>query len=87
MIKLIEEIRQKIANNKFELSKHALDKSTKRRISINEIRETVASGLVIEDYRDDNRTYAKKPGFYAKSSFLLQVIDKETRFLGFLHKS
>jgi Domain of unknown function (DUF4258) len=53
MTTLIEEIRQKIANNEFELSKHALDKSTKRRISINEIRETVASGLVIEDYPDD----------------------------------
>lgn len=53
MTTLIQEIRGKIANGEFELSKHALDKSIMRRISVNEIRETVASGQVIEDYPDD----------------------------------
>ena len=50
---LIEEIREKIANNLFEFSKHATDRSIIRNIRLHEIEEAIASGLVIEDYPDD----------------------------------
>lgn len=50
---LIGDIRQKIADNQFELSKHALDQSILRRVRIQEIRESIAQGQVIEDYPED----------------------------------
>jgi Domain of unknown function (DUF4258) len=53
MTTLIEEIRRKIANDEFEFSKHAVDKLLLRGIRIQEIREAVASGQLIEDYPDD----------------------------------
>jgi hypothetical protein len=53
MLTLIEEIRDKIASNLFEFSKHATNQSTIRNIRLHEIQEAVASGFVIEDYPDD----------------------------------
>lgn len=50
---MINEIREQIAANNFEFSKHAVDQSILRRISIREIGEAVASGDIIEDYPDD----------------------------------
>ena len=50
---MIEEIRRKIANNEFEFSQHAVDQSITRRISVQEVREAIMSGEVIEDYPDD----------------------------------
>ncbi|MEM9905496.1 MAG: DUF4258 domain-containing protein [Cyanobacteria bacterium P01_D01_bin.44] len=50
---MIGDIRQKIADNQFELSKHALDQSILRRVRIQEIRESIAQGQVIEDYPED----------------------------------
>jgi hypothetical protein len=50
---LIEQIRDKIAAGQFEFSQHAVDQSILRRIGVQELRESIASGEVIEDYPDD----------------------------------
>lgn len=50
---LIGGLREKIAADRFELSKHAVDRSIVRRIRVQELREAVAGGEVIEDYPDD----------------------------------
>ena len=50
---MIADIKQKIASDQFEFSKHAVDQSIVRRISVQKIREVFASGEVIEDYPDD----------------------------------
>lgn len=50
---MIQEIRQKIAHEQFEFSKHAVDQSLIRHISIQELREVIANGEIIEDYPDD----------------------------------
>lgn len=52
-VALIDEIREGIAADGFELSKHAIDRLIVRRIEIREVREAVAGGEVIEDYPDD----------------------------------
>jgi hypothetical protein len=53
MTTLIEEIRGKITNDEFELSKHAVDQSILRGIKVGEIKEVAANAQVIEDYPDD----------------------------------
>ena len=50
---MIEEIRRKIAEGQFEFSKHAVDQSILRKIRVQEIREAIAIGQVIETYPDD----------------------------------
>ncbi len=50
---MINEIRKKIADNEFEYSKHAVDQSIIRRISVQELREAITNGEVIEDYPED----------------------------------
>ncbi|HOU12132.1 MAG TPA: DUF4258 domain-containing protein [Anaerolineae bacterium] len=50
---MIEEIRQKIACGQFELSRHAVDQSLLRHISVQELREAIYNGEIIEDYPDD----------------------------------
>lgn len=50
---MIEEIRQKISQGQFEFSRHAVDQSIIRRISVRELREAIATGEIIEDYPDD----------------------------------
>jgi hypothetical protein len=50
---LIEELRLKIKENQFEYSRHAVDQSILRGISVEELREAVRTGQVIEDYPDD----------------------------------
>ncbi|MBI4544242.1 MAG: DUF4258 domain-containing protein [Gemmatimonadetes bacterium] len=50
---MLEEIRSKIAANQFEFSEHAVDQSILRRIGVQEIREAIATGEVIEDYPQD----------------------------------
>ena len=52
-MELIEEIRAKFARDEFEFSKHATDQSLLREISVQEIREAVSAGEIIEDYPDD----------------------------------
>ena len=49
----IEAIREKIKQNDFELSKHAVDQSIIRNIRIAEIKEAIERGKVIEDYPND----------------------------------
>jgi Domain of unknown function (DUF4258) len=49
----IEEIRQKIADEQFEFSKHAVDQSILRNILVREVRESISNGQIIEDYPDD----------------------------------
>jgi hypothetical protein len=50
---LIDEIRRKIDADEFEFSKHAVDQSIIRRISVEEVRESFTEGEVIEDYPED----------------------------------
>jgi hypothetical protein len=53
MDSLIEEIRQKFSDEQFEFSKHAVDQSILRRIQVQEVRDVIANGQVIEDYPND----------------------------------
>jgi len=53
MVASIESIRQKIGADQFEFSKHAVDQSIIRRILVQEVREAIANGRIIEDYPDD----------------------------------
>ena len=50
---LINDIRVKFFRDEFEFSKHAVDQSILRNISVIEIREAVNGGEIIEDYPDD----------------------------------
>jgi len=49
----IEEIRNKITSEQFELSKHAVDQSIIRKIRLHEIIEAIGNGQIIEDYPND----------------------------------
>jgi len=48
-----ERIQATVAANEFEFSRHAVDQSLRRRISVQEVREAVVVGQIIEDYPDD----------------------------------
>jgi hypothetical protein len=50
---MIEEIREKISAGLFEFSKHAVDQSIVRFVTVRDIREAIAAGEIIEDYPDD----------------------------------
>lgn len=50
---MISELRQRIAAGEFEFSKHAVDQSILRRVSVQELREAMGSGELIEDYPND----------------------------------
>ncbi len=50
---MIEQIRAKIQAGQFEFSKHAVDQSVLRQISVQELREAIANGEIIEDYPED----------------------------------
>ena len=50
---LIEAIREKVLANAFEFSQHAVDQTILRCISVQEIREAIGNGKVIEDYPED----------------------------------
>jgi phosphoribosylformylglycinamidine (FGAM) synthase PurS component len=52
-VNLIGGIREKIRAGKFEFSKHAADQSIKRNIRVQEMKEALLNGEVIEDYPDD----------------------------------
>jgi Domain of unknown function (DUF4258) len=53
MQEMIEAIRRKIVRDEFELSKHAVDQSILRGIRVQEIRDTIVNGQIIEDYPND----------------------------------
>ena len=50
---MLEEIRQKIADGRFEFSKHEVDQMFLRRITVPEIREAFSTSELVEDYPDD----------------------------------
>jgi Domain of unknown function (DUF4258) len=50
---VIDAIRKKVAADEFEFSKHAVDQSIIRCISVQELREAISNGEVIEDYPED----------------------------------
>lgn len=50
---MIKDIQSKVQQGQFEFSKHVVDQSILRRISVKEMREAIASSQVIEDYPDD----------------------------------
>jgi hypothetical protein len=50
---VIAEIRVKVSSDLFEYSRHAADQSIRRHIAVEELREAIASGQVIEHYPDD----------------------------------
>jgi len=50
---MIDQLRSKIAAKQFEFTKHALDQSILRGITVQELREAIANGEVIEDYPED----------------------------------
>lgn len=50
---MIDSIRKKFLNQEFEFSKHAVDQTIIRNITVNEIREAVTCAEIIEDYPDD----------------------------------
>jgi len=50
---MIDLIRTKLASGLFEFSKHAVDQSIRRNISVGELLESVENGTIIEDYPDD----------------------------------
>ena len=50
---MIEQIRRKFEQDQFEFSRHAVDQMLRRRIRVEEIRQALRSGEVIEDYPED----------------------------------
>ena len=50
---LIENIRKMIEVGHFEFSKHAVDQTITRRISVQDVRRVIANGTIIEDYPED----------------------------------
>jgi hypothetical protein len=50
---LIDEIRRRVARGDFEFSQHAVDQAIIRHISVQELREAIVGGDVIEVYPED----------------------------------
>ena len=50
---IIDDLRSKISQNAFEFSKHAVDQTILRNISVQEMRDVINNGEIIEDYPDD----------------------------------
>ena len=50
---MIDAIRSKVADDLFQFSRHAVDQSILRNISLDEFRESIANATVIEDYPND----------------------------------
>ena len=50
---MIDEIRRRVARGDFEFSQHAVDQAIIRHISVQELREAIAGGDVIEVYPED----------------------------------
>jgi hypothetical protein len=50
---LIGQIRQKLEADRFEFSRHAVDQGIRRNVSVQEIRESMANGEIIEEYPED----------------------------------
>jgi len=50
---LIEAIRTKVAADLFEFSQHAIDQAILRHVNVQEVREAITGGAVMEDYPED----------------------------------
>lgn len=50
---MIDEIRRRVARGDFEFSQHAVDQAIIRHISVQELREVITGGEVIEAYPED----------------------------------
>lgn len=50
---MIDEIRRRVARGDFEFSQHAVDQAILRHISVQELREAIGGGEVIEIYTED----------------------------------
>ena len=50
---MIDEIRRRVARGDFEFSQHAVDQAIIRHILVQELREAIAGGDVIEVYPED----------------------------------
>jgi hypothetical protein len=50
---MINQIRAKIVRGAFEFSKHAVDQTILRGITVDELREAIANGEIIENYPND----------------------------------
>ena len=49
-MQIVNLLREKFAADRFEFSRHALDQSMLRMISVREIREAIQTAILIEDY-------------------------------------
>ena len=52
-VEMIAEIRRKVADGLYEYAQHAMDQSILRHITVEELRDAIASGQIIEDHPDD----------------------------------
>ena len=52
-MEFLEQIQYKMSKGMFEFSKHAVDQSIIRNISVQELQEAMTFGELIEDYPDD----------------------------------
>ena len=50
---ILAKLQEKFARDEFEFSKHAVDQTILREISVQEIRNAIIDGEIIEDYPDD----------------------------------
>jgi hypothetical protein len=50
---LVDDLCQKIEADQFEFSKHAVNQGILRRTKVQEVREAVANGEIIEEYPED----------------------------------
>jgi hypothetical protein len=53
MTDIIHDLQQKVAQHAFEFSEHAVTQSIVRSISVQEVREAISTGELIEDYPND----------------------------------
>jgi len=56
---IIEELRARFSQDEFEFSKHAVDQTILREISIHEIRDVISIGEIIVNYLTETMTKAK----------------------------
>jgi len=50
---MIEQIQAKFSAGEFEFTRHATDQSILRQITVQDLRDAIQSGEIIEDYPDD----------------------------------
>lgn len=50
---MMEQIQAKVSAGEFEFTRHAADQSILRQVTVQEIREAIENGEIIEDYPED----------------------------------